>query len=161
MRRFTSILLLAIALLLSGFTLTSATADGDDKDNGNGDTIKVTAVSEQFRFVDVAPKREENVGDYFAFSDNVKKAGKNGGQLDGVCTVTRIDGDEVTIHCVATLTLSKGSLTVQGAVLDSENTDEFTIAVTGGTDRFSGAGGEAHVEFVSDTEMKITIELEN
>jgi allene oxide cyclase-like protein len=61
--------------------------------------------------------------------------------------------DVLTFHCVATLRLHKGQITLQG-LIDVQGEDDsgpFTVAITAGTGAFRGAGGEAVIRDVSDT----------
>ena len=154
MRRISAIVLLAFALLVSSFTLTSTTASGDD-------SFRVTAVSNQSEEIDLGATGE-SLGDQIVFSDDVYKHGRLIGSLDGVCTTTRVDTEAFHLHCVVTLTLPKGQLALQDTIrFDEDFDDRFTIAITGGTGRYDASAGEAHVRFVSDTETKIKVELED
>ena len=163
MRRVSSVIILAFALLLSSFTLTSASADRDD-DKNHGD-LRLTAISTDHNAdIDVGDEGE-SLGDYFVFSDDLFMKGRMVGTLEGQCTVTRIDEEARAFHqqCLVTAVLPKGQITVQGAVVFEEDSgeDRFTLAVTGGTGRYSGAGGEVHVRFVSDTKAQIQVDLED
>ena len=53
-----------------------------------------------------------------------------------MCECTFITAD--AYQCVATFDLPTGQITVQGVLRDAP---DFTIAVTGGTGDYSGAGG--------------------
>lgn len=161
MRRIGGIILLAVALLFGSFMLTSANAHNDD-DNG-GESFKITTISKQFKDIDLPPKGE-SLGDQIVFSDDVYYRGKLVGSLDGVCTLTRLDpkANEGHQQCVVTVLLPKGTLTSQGVIVfRGEEVSGFTIAVTGGTGRYADAGGEAHVEFVSDTRTDIHVVLDD
>jgi hypothetical protein len=161
MRRVLSIVLLAVALLGSSLMLTSANADRDDK-NG-GESFRVVTITKQFGGND-APPKGDSVGDTFAFSDDVFFGKKRVGYLDGNCTLTRVDKKTKTVreHCAATMTLPGGQITVQAALeFVGEETEGGTLAVTGGTGRYVGAEGEAHVTFVSDTKTIVHVVLED
>jgi hypothetical protein len=58
----------------------------------------------------------------------------------------------LTLHCVATLSLRRGQITLQGLIEVQGEGDSgpFTVAITGGTGAFFGAGGEARIRNVSD-----------
>ena len=153
MRRIRVNVLIAFALLLSSSTLTSATASGDD-------SFRVTDVSNQFEAVDVGDKGE-SLGDQIVVSDDVYKGEDLVGSLDGFCTTTRIEAAAFHQECVVTLTLPRGQLTAQGVIrFDADFEDAFDIALTGGTGSYDDAAGEARVEFVSDTETTIEVDLE-
>jgi hypothetical protein len=69
----------------------------------------------------------------------------------GVCTVTRIpekNAEQTIANCVVSVAVSGGSLAVQGAVhFKSGQPEPATLAVTGGTGKFSGKSGEVRVSF--------------
>lgn len=159
MRRFISVLILAGALLLGSFALTTASAA--DKDRAD---FWLRAVSNQFENIDVGTEGE-SLGDYFVFSDDLYRQGRLVGTLEGQCTVTRIDEEAGAFHqqCLVTALLPEGQLTVQGAIVfeAESDVDRFTLAITGGTGRYDDAAGQVHVRFVSDTETRIRVDLED
>ena len=161
MRRISVVILIAVGFVLGSLSLGAATASDNDRKNDNGDTIRVTAVSDQSGEIDARPKGL-SVGDYLAFSDELYKGKKKGdaiGHLDGVCHVTNVDGDDYRALCSVTATIDDaGTITHQGVVESTE--DEATLAVTGGTGDYRGASGETEVRFVSDTRAKIKVELD-
>ena len=69
----------------------------------------------------------------------------------GVCTMTRIpekNAEQTIANCVVSVSVSGGSLTVQGAVhFKSGQPEPVTLAVTGGTGKFDGETGEVRVSF--------------
>ena len=60
------------------------------------------------------------------------------------------------LQCLVTVYLSGGQITLQGLATDGQ---EFVFAVTGGTDQYQGASGEAHVVIKSETVARVTIDL--
>lgn len=162
MRRLGTIILLAAALLLSSLTLTSANArDADENQNGDTMSLLLTAVSNQFEDIDVGAKGP-SLGDGFAFNDKLYMHKTRVGTLDGTCTVTRLQGSNGAQQCVVTLTLPHGQLTAQGVIeFQGESVAPFTVAVTGGTGKFSDADGEAHVTFLSETRTRIRVDLDD
>ena len=86
-----------------------------------------------------ASQLEIAVGDAFLISDTLTKHGKDFGNLYAHCTFVTA---EVT-QCLATLDLPNGQITVQGVIRD---TPDFTLAVTGGTGDYTGAGGTITVD---------------
>jgi hypothetical protein len=158
MRRISVVILIAVGFVLGSLSLGAATASNSERANDNGDTIRVTAVSDQSEEIDARPKGL-SVGDYLAFSDNLKKKGDEVGQLDGVCHVSNVDGDDYRAVCSVVATLDdEGTITHQGVFESTE--DEATFAITGGTGDYTDASGETTVKFVSDTRAKIKIELD-
>ena len=86
-------------------------------------------------------------------SESLAKRGRDVGMSGVVCTVTHAvpPYDIVTFHCAATLSLQRGQITLQGLieVQGEDDPGPFTVAITGGTGAFRGAGGEAVVREVS------------
>lgn len=157
MRRVIGIAFLAVALLLGSFTLTSASASDD-----HGDTIRLMAESVSATEVDLG-EAGFSTGDQLVFSDDLFWRGELVGSLDGVCTVTRLDeaAETETDLCVVTATLPKGQISVQGAIMfDADFDGRLKLGITGGTGRYDDAAGEVKVQFLSETETKIKVELE-
>jgi hypothetical protein len=111
-------------------------------------TLRVTATENQSEFLDLgAPGL--SVGDQLVISQILYRRGHEVGDGGVVCTVTEVTApyDVFTAHCVATLRLRAGSITLQALVefQSDEDVAPFTVAITGGTGRFFGAGGEARI----------------
>jgi hypothetical protein len=90
------------------------------------------------------------IGDQFVFSEDLFSTdGRPTGQSGGSCTVVRVDerARSATTNCVATLAFPRGQVTLQGLVTFAEEGDQpFTVAVTGGTGRYQGVGGEMLID---------------
>jgi hypothetical protein len=104
------------------------------------------------------------IGDQFVFTEDLFRTdGRPTGQAGGSCTVVRADepARTATVHCVATLAFPRGQVTVQGLVtFTEEEARPFTIAVTGGTGRYQGAGGEMVIDEREDpARYKLTLHL--
>jgi hypothetical protein len=89
----------------------------------------------QFKFVDADHNGRESVGDYFLFTETLWNAGGDRiGSVWAICT-DHFNGS----LCQASIRLGgRGTLRVAG-VIAGQNA---LLAVTGGTDEFSDAGGE-------------------
>jgi hypothetical protein len=135
----------ALAVLTLGTGV--ASAHGDD-----GKTLKLVAKELQFQYVDEAPPGP-SLGDEIVFSEKLKKDGRHVGMSGVVCTITHATPpyDVLTFHCVGTLSLRHGQITLQGLIeVQGENDPgPFTVAITGGTGAYRGAGGEAVVREVA------------
>ncbi len=97
------------------------------------------------------------------FSDDLYSNGRLVGDDGGQCAITRFQSyDEFDAHCVATLRLRGGQITLQGLITfrDGGN-DAFTVAITGGTGRYRGASGETRIRSVSDTKEIYTVRLDS
>ena len=87
-----------------------------------------------------------SLGDQLVFSEARFERGREVGPTVPPYTV-------ITFHCVGTLSLRRGQITLQG-LIETQGEDDpgpFTVAITGGTGAYRGAGGEAVVRDVSDT----------
>ena len=95
-----------------------------------------------------------SAGDAQVFLDDVQRDGRTVGTNAGSCTITTITETRLAVHCTATLTLPEGQITVQGAAEEDPGVGPtgFTWAVTGGTGRWAGAGGEVTGTFRTDTD---------
>jgi Dirigent-like protein len=76
------------------------------------------------------------------------------GHDSGVCTLTRMperNARQTYANCVVTAVVRGGSLTVQGNLsFHGRQPQPTTMAVTGGTGRYTGAAGTVHVGFARD-----------
>jgi hypothetical protein len=129
----------------------SAVAGADDKGK---QTLKVVAVEKQSNFLDLGDPGP-TLGDEFVFSEILRIRGRGVGESGVVCVVTQAmpPYDVLTLHCVATLSLRRGQITLQGLVevQGEDDPGPFTVAITGGTGKFRCACGEAVIRDVSDT----------
>jgi hypothetical protein len=103
-------------------------------------SLELVGTEVSFTFVDVDPKQANpetqapTPGDGFVLSETLTKNGEDFGNSYVQCTFITAD----VTQCIATLDLPNGQITVQGVL---RNAPDFTIAVTGGTGAYSGAGG--------------------
>lgn len=160
MRRIISVAILATALAAGSILLTSANADDRERDDQGSETIRLSLRNVDSVELDLG-EEGFGLGDRFVFTDDAFRKGRRVGSAHGECTVTRIDDEDVSSQCLVTVVLQKGQLTSQGVVTfsESEETPEFTIAITGGTGRYKDAGGEARVREISDTKSRVRITL--
>jgi hypothetical protein len=160
LRLYSAVLaIVALGVLVSGTGVANAHGDGKK-------SLKLVATELQFEFIDVGAPGP-SLGDQIVFSESLAKRGRDVGMSGVVCTVTHTvpPYDVVTFHCVATLNLSRGQITLQGLieVQGEDDPGPFTVAITGGTGAFRGAGGEAVVRDVSATMSvyKLRLDLPN
>lgn len=152
MRTKLGVLTAALAIVALGaltFGSAIATAHGKHKR-----ALRVVAIQNQFQAVDVAPTGP-SLGDELVFSETLMSHGREVGVSGVVCTATEVTPpyEVTTYHCVATLSLRRGQITLQGLVEIQGEGDmgPFTVAITGGTGAYRGAGGEARIRDVSPT----------
>jgi hypothetical protein len=146
------VLTAALAIVVLGaLTFGSAIAAAHGKHKR---VLRVVATQNQFQPVDVAPAGP-SLGDEFVFSETLTRHGREVGVSGVVCTATEVTPpyEVTTFHCVATLSLRRGQITLQGLVEIQGEGDmgPFTVAITGGTGAYRGAGGEARIRDVSPT----------
>ncbi|MGR7025933.1 allene oxide cyclase barrel-like domain-containing protein [Geodermatophilus sp. URMC 62] len=147
---------LATAVLLTGAgaalaVVTTATAD---------QPLRLTLVAVPDRNTDLdLGEPGPSAGDAQVFLDDVQQDGRTVGTNAGSCTITTITETRLAGHCTATLTLPEGQLMFQGAGDEDPAVGPtgFTWAVTGGTGRWTGAGGEATGTFRTGSD---TVDLE-
>ena len=133
--------IVALGVLVSSTAV--ATAHGDGKR-----TLRISASQIQFEVVDLGPEGT-SLGDEFVLSEALSVRGREVGTSGVVCTVTEFSPpyEVTTYHCVGTLSLGRGQITLQG-LIELQSLDDpgpFIVAITGGTGAFRGAGGEAVV----------------
>jgi hypothetical protein len=150
--------IVALAVLVLGVPFASGTQQGGGR---GAKTIRLTATEVAFNYLDLGDKGP-TLGEQIVFADTLSHAGKMVGEDGGTCTVTRVVSQSgLTTHCVATLSLRYGQITVQGLVTFREGSEmPFTVAVTGGTGAYRSAGGELRVIPVSETVERYVLSLD-
>jgi len=102
-----------------------------------------------------------SLGDQFVFTDRVSEDRDRIGSAHGVCTIVEENGDEITTQCLVTLDLDDGQIAIHGvATFEEDERARFTLAVTGGTDDYRGASGEAHVRERSENRTTVRVSLD-
>jgi hypothetical protein len=134
-------LLAVVALGVLVFGTGVAAAHGDrDK------TLRLGAELLQEEFVDNGVAGP-SLGDEIVFSEALFKGRRDVGTSGGVCTITQGEPpyEIVTLQCVVTLSLRAGQITLQGLneVQGEDDPGPFRLAITGGTGKYRGAGGQA------------------
>ena len=128
-------------------------AHADGHHHGKKQELRIVAVEIQSEFLDLGTPGP-SLGDELVFSETLFKKKREVGTSGVVCTVVQaIPPYEVlTFHCVGTLSLRGGQITLQGLieVQGEDDPGPFIVAITGGTGKYRGAGGEAKVRDVGD-----------
>jgi hypothetical protein len=142
---------LAIAVL---GVLVSGTGVASARSKGKTTTLRIVADQIQSEYIDLGTPGT-SLGDELVFSERLSRRGQEVGTSGVVCTVTQFTPpyDVTTLQCVGTLSLRRGQITLQG-LIEVQSMDDpgpFTVAITGGTGAFRGAGGQARIRQVSDT----------
>ena len=125
-----------------------ATADGKGKR-----VLRIVATETQSEFLDLGTPGP-SLGDELVLSERLSRRGRPVGVSGVVCSATQVEPpyDDLMFHCVATLKLRRGQITLQGLieVQGEDDPGPFTVAITGGTGRYSGAGGKAVIREVEE-----------
>jgi hypothetical protein len=139
--------IVATAVLAFGATVASAHGKGRQQ------TLRLVATDVQEEFVDVGAEGP-SLGDQLVISETLARRGRDVGTAGVVCTITGAEPpyEVLTFQCVATLSLRNGQITLQGLieVQGEDDPGPWTVAITGGTGAYRGAGGEAVVRDLSE-----------
>jgi hypothetical protein len=152
----------AAIVTLGALVLSSGAADGKGRDRDK--TLRVVAEELQSEFLDLGTPGP-SLGDEIVFSEVLFIRGREVGTSGGVCVATEVmpPYTSATFHCVATLSLRRGQITLQGLVEFQGEDDRgpWTVAITGGTGAFRGAGGEAVIRAVSERRTIYKLKLDS
>ena len=161
-----SAVVLALALVVSSFTLAAGSDNAKADDRDHVQTIQLTATSFANQDIDVGPSGL-SLGDYFVATEDLFRQGKKVGTDHAVCTLTRLvprtgTPKRFAVQCVATLLLPEGQITVQGVrtgSLSAQEPPRFTLAITGGTGAYKTARGQVRIVDINATESRLTLTL--
>src|SRR4051812_37053305 len=147
----------------SALAVLALAVPGSAAANGHRDsqTFRLTAKETEFVQLDLG-STGGSVGDQFVFADDLYRDGRFAGDDGGSCTFTRFESyDEFDANCIDTLRLRGGQITLQGLVTFRDGDDRpVTVAITGGTGAYRGAGGEVSIRSVRDTKEIYTVRLD-
>jgi len=139
--------IVVLGVLMSGPAAATSNAKGKR-------VLRIVATELQFQFLDLGAPGP-SLGDELVFSERLSRHGRSVGVSGVVCTATQVEPpyDDLMFHCVGTLKLKRGQITLQGLieVQGEDDSGPFTVAITGGTGRYEGAGGKAVIRQVSPT----------
>jgi hypothetical protein len=148
-----------VAVLAATVVVTGG-AFGSSASNGGTTTLRLLDVSDKFEFVDVGrPATGEgdfSPGDMLIFENILRKrSGKDVGNFISNCTMSV----PPMALCRGTLWLEDGKIELSSAV-DFADADIIHTAVTGGTNRYKTARGQAILgEEVSEGVRELTVVL--
>lgn len=134
--------LVLAALLVAGAVAFAARASNDAQH-----TLHIVATQHDFHELGVG-KKGPTPGAVFIFSEKLAQAGKPVGSDHVVCTFTGSWPRETDL-CRAVFQLTGGSIVAEGVSARGP----FTVAVTGGTGRYTGARGTIHATPTRTGEM--------
>jgi allene oxide cyclase-like protein len=108
-------------------------------------TLRFDVRFSPFHLVDADGDGATSLGDYAVFHDILLRNGEEVGDEGGTCPI--VDVEQGLIHCTGTIRLAEGQLTFQGLTTTAATKH---IAITGGTGRYQGVGGEATLVELGD-----------
>lgn len=135
---------LALLLLLGGVAIAGAAAKAKPA-APKAKTLRFDVRFSPFHLVDADGDGATSVGDYPVFHDILLRNGEEVGDEGGTCPI--VDVEQGLIHCTGTIRLAEGQLTFQGLTTTAATKH---IAITGGTGRYQGVGGEATLVELGD-----------
>ncbi len=145
----------AIAVVTLAVSVVSP-ALGSSADDDKQQTIRVVAITTEEEFLDLGAEGP-GLGHQVVFAQELAKGEQEVGHAGVVCTVTSLEREES--QCVATAWFRGGQITVRGLV--PLQAGDFTLPITGGSGKYEGAEGEAHVRDISDTTAIVTFHLDD
>ncbi|NEW51382.1 dirigent protein [Nocardia cyriacigeorgica] len=102
--------------------------------------IEAAALTDQLAVLDL-DKPGVSLGDMAVYSGDIEQDGRAIGHGGGTCQNIHIEGDEITMQCVLTAQLERGSLTMQAVWV--QGASPLDLAITGGTGAYRSATGTA------------------
>jgi hypothetical protein len=140
----------------------SVAAAAQDQTGGASDVLHLVTRTEQFMLVDNA-KDGPGLGDSLVISDRVYRRGKQVGTDGLTCTFVKAAAHSLTNHCVMTLSLADGQITMQGLSVGPAGPPQqpfvFDLAITGGTGAYRAAHGVTHVVDLPDETERLTVRV--
>lgn len=140
---------IALGALAFGVVSPALSASGD---HDTQRTIRLVAINTEFNFLDLGAEGE-TLGDYFVFTHELRRRGKQVGQASGQCTVVSVTDPESEPQCVVTASLRGGQITTQVLIGPHGATGDIVQAITGGTGTYTGAEGELLIQGFEDKEI--------
>jgi hypothetical protein len=163
MRTLAVAALVAVVVALAGAGATFAGAD-----HGHGHRGLTFFSTENALSLVPVMAGKFSLGDRVVFSDDLftAKGGTQVGTDGGACTVVRVTDSGAgsgVLQCLVTFSLPGGQITTQA--LNTLTAGGFagaqTGAITGGTGKYRGAGGQFTVEFLGGGETNVTFFLDD
>jgi hypothetical protein len=148
----------AAVVALAAATLVGTTSGSGAAAPGQRFTLGATTTHETL--LDLGTP-EDPTGNQFVSAHDLYRGDRLVGHSGASCQVI----DEVTpaqlrVQCVASLSLPQGHLTAQGLAIGSEDGRKpLVLAITGGTGRFTGAGGNVVVRQLDPQHSRYIVTL--
>ncbi|MFD4402969.1 hypothetical protein ACFWPH_09405 [Nocardia sp. NPDC058499] len=145
-------------VLLIGAVLAACGAD----DDGAGaptprvEIIEAAALTDQLASPDLG-EPGPSLGDMAVYSGSIQQDGRRIGDGGGSCQTIHIEGAEITMQCVLTAQLERGSLTMQAVWV--QGASPLDLAITGGTGAYRNATGTARFWDINTPDERMRAEV--
>ncbi len=146
---------IAVVALAVGVALPAAA--GSTGHAAHHQTIRVTAVDTELKLLDLGGPGFA-LGNEIVFSQKLLQGANQVGHAGAVCTEVSVTRQEA--QCIATYSFPGGQITGQALIILGSSAP-YNGAITGGTGKYQGVGGEVHVRSVSASEGILTFRLEH
>ncbi len=122
-------------------------------------TVQFMAKTNMQHFMNHPPSHL-NIGDGFAFHDQIKMNGNWIGADGGTCTYTqlRLNHGVGSILCNVTFAIPRGQVDAQGLINFNSSGPQSALGVTGGTGAYRAARGLAILDF-THRNLHVTLQL--
>ncbi|MEU4119801.1 hypothetical protein AB0F71_35545 [Kitasatospora sp. NPDC028055] len=153
-RRFVAASLATAAIGLAAV----GSADADAPRRGRVEVLELQVRNDQYEALDLGPAGP-GLGDQDVYSGGTVQDGREVGRGGGTCQVVQIHGAEVTKHCLLTIEVQGGSLTMQSLWTNGSGAP-LDMAVTGGTGAYGGARGTARFWEIGTPNERARVEIQ-
>ncbi|MFD9687140.1 hypothetical protein [Kitasatospora sp. NPDC059088] len=133
-------------------------ADADAPRPGRVEVLELKLQNDQYETVDVGPAGP-SLGDQDVYSGGTVQDGRTVGRGGGSCQVVQVHGAEVTKHCLLTIEVEGGSLTMQSLWTNGSGAP-LDMAVTGGTGAYGGARGTVRFWDIGTPDERARVEIQ-
>lgn len=98
-----------------------------------------------------------SLGDMDVYSGNAIRDGRKAGRGGGSCQTIHVEGDKVTMQCVITMELDRGSVTMQS--IWTRGTSPLDMAISGGTGDYRTARGTVRFWDIGTPNERVRAEI--
>jgi hypothetical protein len=136
--------------------LIAAALVGCSADREQVEVLELAVENDQYAAPDLGPVGT-TVGDMYVYSGRGMEDGREVGRGGGSCQVIRVDGEKITTHCLITMELERGSLSLQS--LWVTGTSPLDMAITGGTGAYRNARGSVRFWDIATPNERVRAEI--
>jgi hypothetical protein len=120
------------------------------------EVLELAVENTQYQALDLGPAGV-SLGDMEAYSGNAIRDGRKVGQGGGSCQTLHVDGEKVTMQCLITMELERGSVTMQS--IWTRGTSPLDMAINGGTGEYHNARGTVRFWDIATPNERVRAEI--